>query len=203
VRPSLRNFFARADARGAIAFCLLYRGSEGLVKGMEQPFLVDSNHSLSAVGLVSGGSAATVGLIGSALAALVIRAVGLRQCLWGLGLARTAIFAVFTLFAALELEATVMLISLVLLHTLCRYMEIVALYSLFMGLCSRAQAATDLTLLSCAQLLVYMAGAMVSGVIADAIGYANLFAIGTALSLAGIVMAMRQIPAGHPAFAST
>jgi MFS transporter (putative signal transducer) len=202
-RPSLRNFFARADARGAIAFCLLYRGSEGLVKGMEQPFLVDSNLSLSAVGLVSGGSAATVGLIGSALAAVVIRATGLRSCLWGLGLARTAIFGGFALFAALEAGPTVVLIGLALLHTLCRYMEIVALYSLFMGLCSRAQAATDFTLLSCAQLLVYMAGAMVSGAIADAIGYANLFAIGTALSLAGIVLAMRQIPADHPAFAST
>ena len=81
-------------------------------------------------------------------------------------------------------------------------MEIVALYSLFMGLCSRAQAATDFTLLSCAQLLVYMAGAMVSGLIADAIGYANLFAIGTALSFAGVTLAMRQIPAEHPAFAA-
>ena len=170
---------------------------------MEQPFLIDSDLSLSAVGLVSGGSAATVGLIGSALAALVIRAMGLRSCLWGLGLARTAIFAGFALFAALEAGPTVVLIGLALLHTLCRYMEIVALYSLFMGLCSRDQAATDFTLLSCAQLLVYMAGAMVSGVIADAVGYANLFAIGTALSLAGIAMAMRQIPADHPTFAST
>jgi MFS transporter, putative signal transducer len=199
-RASLRNFFARADARGALAFCLLYRGSEGLVKGMEQPFLVDSNLSLTAVGLVSGGSAATVGLVGSVLAALVIRNVGLRPCLWGLGLGRTVIYAGFTLFAALQLGGTVTLIGLALLHTLSRYMEIVALYSLFMGLCSRHQAATDFTLLSCAQLLVYMAGAMVSGVVADAVGYANLFAIGTALSLAGIVLAMRQIPPDHPAF---
>jgi PAT family beta-lactamase induction signal transducer AmpG len=198
-RASLRNFFARADARGALAFCLLYRGSEGLVKGMEQPFLVDSNLSLTAVGLVSGGSA-TVGLVGSVLAAIVIRKLGLHPCLWGLGLGRTVIYAGFTLFAALQLGGTVTLIGLALLHTLSRYMEIVALYSLFMGLCSRHQAATDFTLLSCAQLLVYMGGAMVSGAVADAVGYANLFAIGTALSLAGIVLAMRQIPPDHPAF---
>ena len=199
-RASLRNFFARADARGALAFCLLYRGSEGLVKGMEQPFLVDSNLSLTAVGLVSGGSAATVGLVGSVLAAVVIRKLGLRPCLWGLGLGRTVIYAGFTLFAALQIGGTVTLIGLALLHTLSRYMEIVALYSLFMGLCSRHQAATDFTLLSCAQLLVYMGGAMVSGAVADAVGYANLFAIGTALSFAGIVLAMRQIPPDHPAF---
>jgi MFS transporter, putative signal transducer len=199
-RASLRNFFARADARGALAFCLLYRGSEGLVKGMEQPFLVDSDLSLSAVGLVSGGSAATVGLVGSVLAAIVIRNVGLRPCLWGLSLGRTVIYAGFTLFAAFQLGGTVTLIGLALLHTLSRYMEIVALYSLFMGLCSRHQAATDFTLLSCAQLLVYMGGAMVSGMVADAVGYANLFAIGTALSLAGIMLAMRQIPADHLAF---
>jgi hypothetical protein len=66
--------------------------------------------------------------------------------------------------------------------------------------CSRYQAATDFTLLSCAQLLVYMGGAMVSGMVADAVGYANLFAIGTPLSLAGIMLAMRQIPPDHPGF---
>jgi hypothetical protein len=62
--------------------------------------------------------------------------------------------------------------------------------------CSRHRAATDFTLLSCAQLLVYMGGAMV----ADPVGYANLFAIGTPLSLAGIMLAMRQIPPDHPWF---
>jgi hypothetical protein len=62
--------------------------------------------------------------------------------------------------------------------------------------CSRRQAAADFTLLSCAQLLVYVGGAMV----ADAVGYANLFAIGTVLSLAGIMLAMRQIPPDHPWF---
>jgi PAT family beta-lactamase induction signal transducer AmpG len=79
-------------------------------------------------------------------------------------------------------------------------MEIVGLYSLYMGISSLRQAATDFTLLSCAQLLVYMLGAMISGVIADAIGYANLFALGTLLSAIGMWLSMRQLPANHPAY---
>jgi predicted MFS family arabinose efflux permease len=48
-----------------------------------------------------------------------------------------------------------------------------------------------------------MAGTMISGVIADAVGYAGLFALGTALSLAGIVLAMHQIPREHETFRSS
>lgn len=199
-RPSLRQFWQRADARAALAFCLLYRSSEGLVKGMEQPFLVDSGLSLSAVGLISGASAATVGLAGSLLAAFVIRAAGLRACLWGLGIARTICFAGFALYAGLHWGGPAMLIGIAFLNTVIRYMEIVGLYSLYMGISSLRQAATDFTLLSCAQLLVYMLGAMLSGVIADAVGYANLFTLATFLSAAGIWLSMRQLPASHPAY---
>lgn len=200
-QPSLLAFLRRREVLPVLAFALTYRCSEGLVKAMEQPFLVDKELSLTLIGLTSGVSAATVGLLGSALAALIIRKAGLFACLYGLGLARTLCFALFALAAFLPAVPALALVALAGLNTIIRYMEIVGLYSLYMGACSSRQPATDFTLLSCAQLLVYMAGSLVSGVLADWIGYGPLFTLATLLSLAAILFCMRLIPRRHPAYA--
>ncbi|TQV76129.1 MFS transporter [Denitrobaculum tricleocarpae] len=202
-RPSLMAFLRRPDSLQVLAFALLYRCSEGFVKPMEQPFLVDQGLSLSLVGLTSGASAATVGLGGSLLAAFVIRKYGLFTCLYGLGLARTLCFAGFALAAASQTTAAAVLIGLAFFNTVIRYMEVVGLYSLYMGASSRNQPATDFTILSCAQLIIYMLASMVSGVLADWVGYAPLFTFATVLSLVGLIWCMRQIPQNHPAYAGT
>lgn len=200
-RPSLRAFLRRTDALQVLSFALLYRCSEGFVKSMEQPFLVDKGLSLSLIGLTSGASAATVGLAGSLLAALVIRTSGLFTCLYGLGLARTLCFAGFAFAAATETASASFLIGLAFFNTVIRYMEVVGLYSLYMGASSQSQPATDFTILSCAQLIIYMMASMVSGLLADTFGYAPLFTFATLLSLIGLVWCMRQIPKAHPAYA--
>jgi RhtX/FptX family siderophore transporter len=201
-RASLMAFLRRSDALQLLAFALFYRVSEGFVKAMEQPFLVDKGLSLSLVGLTSGASAATVGLAGSVAAALVIRKLGLFSCLYGLGLARTVCFACFTLAAASQGIGAEWLIAIAFLNTVIRYMEVVGLCSLYMGASSPAQPATDFTLLTSAQLLVYMLGSFASGVLADWLGYTALFALATALSLLGLVWCMRRIPRDHPGYAT-
>ncbi|WP_282607864.1 MFS transporter [Pelagibius sp. Alg239-R121] len=202
-RPSLFAFLRRPDALQVLSFALLYRCSEGFVKSMEQPFLVDKGLSLSAVGLTSGASAATVGLAGSLLAALVIRKFGLFTCLYGLGLARTLCFAGFAIAAMTQTVTASFLIGLAFFNTVIRYMEVVGLYSLYMGASSRSQPATDFTILSCAQLVIYMMASMVSGALADLLGYGPLFAMATLLSLIGLIWCMRQIPRNHPAYANS
>jgi PAT family beta-lactamase induction signal transducer AmpG len=66
-------------------------------------------------------------------------------------------------------------------------MEIVALYSLFMAVSSAEQPGTDFTTLSCAQLVVYLIGSLVSGRIADWLGYPVLFGLATALSALAVL----------------
>lgn len=201
-RASLLAFLRRSDAFQLLSFALLYRVSEGFVKAMEQPFLVDKGLSLSLVGLTSGASAATVGLAGSLAAALVIRRFGLFTCLYGLGLARTLCFACFALAAANTFTGVEWLIAIAFLNTVIRYMEVVGLCSLYMGASSPEQPATDFTLLTSAQLLVYMLGSFASGVLADWLGYTALFSLATALSLFGLIWCMRRIPRGHAAYAT-
>ncbi|WP_374633745.1 MFS transporter [Ferrovibrio sp.] len=196
---SLRGALKDPVTYSVLGFALIYRASEGITKAMEKPFLVDNGLALEVIGYLSGASAATAGLFGAALAAWTIRRAGLWQTILGLGLLRTGVFLGCGLYAGLGLHLHWLLIALVALNTVSRYMEIVALYSLFMGAAAKERAGTDFTLLSCAQLFVFMIGSLVSGVLADALGYTGLFGIATVLSLVSLWAALKRVPPSHPA----
>ncbi|MFN4277867.1 MAG: MFS transporter [Ferrovibrio sp.] len=200
-RPSLRAALKDPITYSVLGFALIYRASEGITKAMEKPFLVDNGLSLEVIGYLSGASAATAGLFGAALAAWTIKRYGLWGTILGLGLLRSAVFLGCGVYAALGLQMHGLLILLVACNTVSRYMEIVALYTLFMGAAAKERAGTDFTLLSCAQLFIFMAGSLVSGVLADAVGYVGLFAVATLLSVLSLWAALRRVPANHPAMA--
>lgn len=197
--PSLRAALKDPVTYSVLGFALVYRASEGLTKAMEKPFLVDNGLSLEVIGYLSGASAATAGLFGAVVAAWTIRRYGLWHTILGLGLLRSVVFLGCGLYAGLGLQMHGLLIGLIVSNTVSRYMEVVALYTLFMGAAAKERAGTDFTLLSCAQLFVFMAGSLVSGVLADATGYVGLFAVATLLSVLSLWAAMRRVPADHPA----
>jgi PAT family beta-lactamase induction signal transducer AmpG len=200
--PSLLALLKRPNALALLAFALIFRLPEGLIKGVEQAFLVDQGLSLSQIGLVSGGAAACVGLGGSAVAVFFIKAYGLRSFFWIIGTLRGICFAGYAAFSqgwlgTLDHSSPVafyILIALSAFNTFIRYMEIVGLYSAFMRFSSLSQAGTDFTFLSCANLLVYMLGSIAAGTIAHLLGYAPLFSFAFGLSLVSITLAMWWLP---------
>ena len=192
-RPSLKAFWARPEAREVLIVALVYRASEGFVKAMEGPYLVDRGVPLDIVGYLSGGAAATAGLIGSGLAAVLMLRLGTSGVLTLLGALRTLCFALFALHAFDLVTGWPALFGAAAFQTLIRYMEIVALYSLFMAVASKSQPGTDFTVLACAQLVVYLAGSSLAGVIADQIGYGALFALSAAISLAAVLFTRRRL----------
>ncbi|MBU8546767.1 MULTISPECIES: RhtX/FptX family siderophore transporter [Roseomonadaceae] len=185
--PSLRAFLRRREARAILWIALLYRASEGLVKALEGPYLVDAGVPLDWIGYISGLSAVTAGLAGTAIAAVMVRKKGLSFTLSLLGNARTLCFLLFALHAAGWVSGFVPLFGAAGFQTLIRYMEIVALYSLFMAVSSPEQPGTDFTVLACAQLIVYMAGSFIAGRLADAMGYTAVFGLATALSFIAVM----------------
>lgn len=201
--PSLRAALKDPVTYSVLGFALIYRASEGLTKAMEKPFLVDNGLSLEVIGYLSGASAATAGLFGAVVAAWTIRRYGLWHTILGLGLLRSVVFLGCGIYAGLGLQMHTLLIGLIVSNTVSRYMEVVALYTLFMGAAAKERAGTDFTLLSCAQLFIFMAGSLVSGVLADATGYVGLFAVATLLSVFSLWAAMRRVPADHPAMVIT
>lgn len=181
-RPSIMHFLHRAEARQILWIALIYRASEGLMKAMEGPYLVDAGVPLDVIGYLSGAAAATAGIAGSAIAAVLLRRNGVAAVLGLLGGLRTICFLLFTLHAFGALGGIWPLYGASAFQTIIRYMEIVALYSLFMSVTSPDQPGTDFTILACAQIVVYLAGSMVSGILADRLGYGLLFALAAALS---------------------
>lgn len=192
-RPSFRAFWARPEARQILIVALIYRASEGLVKAMEGSYLVDRGVPLDWIGYISGGGAITAGLAGSAVAAVLVRRMGNAGVLALLGGLRTICFLLFALHAVGWLTGFVPLFGAAAFQTLIRYMEIVALYSLFMSVASSDQPGTDFTILACAQLAIYLIGSLVAGRLADAMGYGALFFLAAALSGVAVVLTTRVL----------
>lgn len=192
-RPSLKAFMARPEAVAVLTVALTYRASEGLVKSMEGSYLVDAGLQLSWIGYLSGISAATAGIAGSVVAAILVKRTGTGGTLLLLGVLRTVCFLMFSLHAVGHLTGLWVLLGAAGFQTLIRYMEIVALYSLFMAAASKEQPGTDFTILSCAQMIVYLLGSMVAGVMADRLGYPALFFTATAISGAAVYLTVKQL----------
>lgn len=192
-RPSIRAFLKRPEARQILWIALTYRASEGLVKAMEGSYLVDAGIPLDQIGYLSGLSATTAGLAGSAIAAWMVKRQGLSFVLALLGGLRTICFALFAAHALGAVVGVWPLFGAAGFQTLIRYMEIVALYSLFMAVTTSDQPGTDFTILACAQLLVYLAGSMLAGKMADALGYGWLFGIATFVSALAVIATIRMI----------
>ncbi|UGV28109.1 MFS transporter [Rhodopseudomonas boonkerdii] len=194
-RPSIMAFLRRREVRNILWIALIYRVSEGLVKAMEGSYLVDAGVPLTQIGYLSGGAAATAGLAGAGVAAWLLHRFGSGVTLGLLGILRTICFALFTAHALGLVTGVLPIFGAAGFQTLIRYMEIVALYSLFMAASSREQPGTDFTILSCAQLIVYFVGSLVSGRIADWLGYGALFSAATVLSLIATLATMRILAA--------
>ncbi|EGP08163.1 AmpG permease [Bradyrhizobiaceae bacterium SG-6C] len=190
-RPSLRAFFRRSEVRNVLWIALIYRMSEGLVKAMEGSYLVDAGVPLTQIGYLSGISATTAGLAGAAVAAALLQRFGTGWTLGLLGILRTICFALFTAHALGIMTGIMPIFGAAGFQTLIRYMEIVALYSLFMSVASKEQPGTDFTILACAQLIVYFAGSMISGKIVDMLGYGLLFGTASVLSFVAVIATVR------------
>jgi MFS transporter (putative signal transducer) len=199
-RPSVVAFLRRREVRHVLWIALIYRVSEGLVKAMEGSYLVDAGVPLAQIGYLSGAAATTAGLAGAAAAAWLLQRCGIGWTLGLLGLLRTICFALFTAHALGVISGHWPIFGAAGFQTLIRYMEIVALYSLFMAAASKQQPGTDFTILACAQLIIYFIGSMLSGRIADLLGYGALFSLATVLSLIAAVATMRIL--ARPALSS-
>lgn len=190
VKPSLAAFFRRPQAWLILGFALSYRASEGLVRGMEGAYLVDIQVPTAWIGYLSGTAAATAGLAGALLAAVIIRKLGLSATLLLLGGLRSLCFLAFSLNAFGLTPGIAVALAASGFQTLIRYMELVAIYSFFMKSASDDQPGTDFTLLACAELVVYIIGTSVAGIIADRVGYAWLFSLATVISVFGIALSL-------------
>lgn len=186
-KPSILRLLQRPGIWAILLLAMSFRLSEGMVRSMESSYMLAKGLSLSQVGTLSGMAAITAGLLGSVIAAWWLRHRSQLHVLMGLCFIRVACYVLFGLHASNYLGGTAVLVGLALTLSMLRYMEMVALYALFMSVSSQKQPGTDFSVFVCAELLTYMLSSMAGGAIAQHLSFTGLFAVATGLGLVSLL----------------
>lgn len=180
--PSLQAFFARPEAWMILLLCFSFRFTEGLLMGIQGPFLVDQKFTPSQIGLY-------LGTLGAVLAPFITIATGFILKKYSLQLmlthlAKLKFLCYLSLFAAQFLmNDPVVHLVLIISHIVLRYSILVSLYTFFMKNCSLTQAGTDFAIMGGMDILFYMVATSSSGFLATALGMQNFFLLISFLSL--------------------
>lgn len=190
-RPALgalvMGSWARLARPGVVAFIGLiacFRLGDAMVSSLLGPFVTDQGVSLATIGLMKGAVGSAASLLGAVLGGWFTARVGRRRALLTSGIAQVATFVPYWLIAV-GVGGLGLLWTATVVEGVIGTMATVALFSLMMDASDPEHAGTDYTLFACAYVLITFLGSVVAGMIADALGYPTLFAIGIVLALAG------------------
>lgn len=187
-KPSLRRVFSRPEIRRLLLVIVVYRLVESPAMAMLNPMLVDAKWSLTQIGLLFSVVGAAVGLLAAVAAGWLVKRQGSMRWLLGAGWLRSVVYsgvAIGLLSGAMGFWGYVAAVVSILAV---RYLAMTALYTYFMEHCSKQQAGTDFTVLVCFELLVFFLGAALSGFMAKALGYGNLFAVLSVVSIISVIL---------------
>ena len=165
-----------------LIFC--YRFGDQMVTSLLGPFLTDAGLDLETIALMKGAVGSATSLVGAALGGAFVFAVGRRRALLVSGLAQAACFGLY-IAAARGAGGAQLLWTATVLEGVIGTMATVALFTLMMDAADPEHAGTDYTLLASTVVLVGTLAGFVAAVVADAVGYAATFVLGTALAVGG------------------
>jgi MFS family permease len=183
------NFFKTKNTRYLLYLCLVYRGCEGIVMGMQQPFLVDQHITADLIGKVMGTSQLTLGLLASGIVTCMLNKYKESSWLLILGILRSICYVSFYLLSYFMVKSVGLIFLCVVINMACRSMEMVVLYTFFMKNCKFQKTATDIAILICCEIMIYSLGMMLSGYLVIFLGYSGLFLLGSILSIIATIVA--------------
>ena len=186
-RPSLRNAFGRADIRWGLLTIVVSQMGLRMITVMTGPFLIDNGLTASSIGILTGTIGTALCLVFILLSGLAIRRWTARRTLNGMLILQIVIFGLFTLFALIPQDETI-LSGLFLLKSAIIAGSFVALYTVIMDWTSAHQAGTDFTIFQCADALVSVVAGFGSGIIAEHFGYGICFGIATGFAASALVL---------------
>lgn len=183
----------------ALAFIATYKLGETLVDVMFKPFLVDQGYTSQQIGLWVGTWGLGFSILGSLLGGLLasrmplVAAVGLAAVLragpvaatWGLAVLGAPAAAVIAVTCAEHLVGGVLTTSM---------------FAFMMSRVDRTVGGTHFTALAVVEVLGKAPAGLLSGVLANALGYPALFGLGTVLSVAflGLLVPVHRASEGVP-----
>ncbi len=184
----------RPGMGGWLGLLVVFKLGEALASGMLRPFLVDQGMGLSEVGALLGLVGFTAGGAGALLGGLAVRWMGIPRAVLVFGLAQSLSIALWAL-PALGVGGRAMLLPAAALEHFASGLATVSVFTAMMEACRRddGKSGTDYTLQASAFVAATMLGTMLSGVLAERLGYAGHFAVAGLLSAAGALLMGRGI----------
>lgn len=174
------------------AIIFLFRYGDQMVATLLGPFLIDQGMNKEAIALMKGTVGSATSLIGAVIGGWLAFSAGRRTAVLASGVAQAASYTLY-IVAAMGIGG----VSLLWVATICEgvigTMATVALFTLMMDASDPEHAGTDYTLFASLVVVMGPIGNLSGAFIADKLGYAPTFALGSILALAGTLIVVRML----------
>lgn len=191
----LFGWLQRLTQPGILRFAViifLYRFGDQMVATLLGPFLIDQGMNKEAIALMKGTVGSATSLFGALIGGWLAYSAGRRTAVLASGIAQAASYTLY-IVAALGMGG----ISLLWVATICEgvigTMATVALFTLMMDASDPEHAGTDYTLFASLVVVMGPIGNVSGAAVADAVGYAPAFTLGSILALVGTLLVVRML----------
>ncbi|MDP2310422.1 MAG: MFS transporter [Pseudomonadota bacterium] len=181
---ALGVWWTRSDTAAWLLLVFFYKLGDAMAGSMVRPMMVDAGLGLADVGWILGTVGSGMALVGALLGGWGAGVLGRRAALIAFGLLQAASVAGYQFVAMWpSLEAFFVMAAA---EHLFGGMATVALFTAMMDTCRGHRAATDYTLQACVVVAATGLGAVVSGFVAQPLGYVVHFGLSAAMCLVGV-----------------
>lgn len=186
-------WWTRATAPGmrtCLVLVVCYRFGDQMISGLIAPFLHDQAIGTETVALMKGAAGSATSLLGAVLGGWWLMQVTRRQALLYAGCAQALTFLLYGL-VALGHGGMNLLWTATLLEGLLSTLATVALFAWMMDAADPDHASADYTLMASVGVMVIGVAGVMGAALADALGYAPVFALGAGLCVLGTWVMVR------------
>lgn len=205
-------FLRRRGVLAWLAVVFIYKMGDALLGPMARVMLVDAGTTMTEIGTIFGVWGSAFGLVGAMVGGYLAGRIGRLQALVVGGVLHTVLIAAWAWPSLVTPELAMMSVSggsgatsltwagidvvtaLVILEHLTGGMATVALFTSMMDVADPKTGGTDYTVQACVVVVAQFVGSFISGVSAEAFGYAAHFMVAAHVSALGIAVMVFAFP---------
>ncbi|MEZ4267881.1 MAG: MFS transporter [Myxococcota bacterium] len=187
------DFLAQPRVHRILAFVVLFRTGESFLLKMRYPFLRDIGMTMSEYGIASGTIGLIASFIGTLLGGWLISRDGLRRWLWPLVLAQNVPNLAFMALALLVTPgepppSLTVLTAVIAVESLGSGLGTAVLMVYLMRCCRPPFKAAHMAIVTALMSVSFTIAGVMSGVLAEALGFANYFALSFVAAIPGMLI---------------
>ncbi len=188
------EFLRRPEGTHILALLVLYKFGDALAQGMLRPFLSDLGMDLDELGAMLGTVGFASGLLGALVGGATIGRLGRKPALLLFGVMQALSIGAYALVAFLQPDSMTLLYVVSGAEHFAGGTATAALFTCMMDWSRREASATDYTIQASTVVIATGVATTLSGVIADAVGYAVHFGLSAAMGVIAVAAVVLLFP---------